>query len=170
MMFFIKVRHKPYRNHGLAYWKFLFCELKTIISFLSIAEIIRRVVDYLKDHQNSRIIYRNTHIGHPNCYDHPSPVLEESSFPSLSAGAYKSFTWDKFDSFNSHADEAFTSIGAKILKTDRMTRSRFDGHVNKDDCMHYFLPSVVDWWNVALYNMLDAEMPPLPSKPWIHTL
>ena len=42
----------------------------------------------------------------------------------------------------------------EILDVAPMTSLRPDGHRAPGDCLHYFLPSVVDQWVYMFYNLL----------------
>ena len=52
-----------------------------------------------------------------------------------------------------------TVENAKILDVVGLTRLRPDGHrADYQDCLHYYLPSVVDVWVQLMYNMLVGHV------------
>lgn len=132
--------------------------------------IIDEVVDYVKDHFNGYVVYRTTSPGHPKCWLYPGPIEDENFRFKYEDEYRKVFTWDLIEDFNNYAAGKFQKIGAKILRGDQITKNRPDGHRGRD-CLHYFLPGPVDWWNKLLYSIFrdmlaTTEHKSTPKKPW----
>jgi hypothetical protein len=70
------------------------------------------------------------------------------------------YGWDLFDKYNAIAAPRFEKeLGALILRADKITYRRPDGHYlgDKEDCYHYHLPGVPDWWTKVLFNVWGAR-------------
>ena len=130
-------------------------------------EFAKDVVDwaaaYLEAHYTGRLIWRNSIPGHPNCGEtiESGPQQNESYVWDYS-GRHEAFSWHLFDQYNDYADKVFSKLGALILYADKLLRLRHDGHavgddLNNPDCLHYKLPSPIDYVTIALYNELEAE-------------
>ena len=105
-----------------------------------------------------RLIYRTTNAGHWNCsMYHERPVLNESYVWPYFGRALWPYTWQLVDTYNAYAVERLRALGVEILYSNILSRNRPDGHGNPDDCLHYKLPGVPDWWATALYNHIEAD-------------
>jgi len=106
--------------------------------------------------------FRLTLPGHEKCheYDHPFRSLQEFSLDGELARRY---TWGLVPGFNDYAKMAASRLAAArkfnltVLDPYLLTILRPDGHrFQQGDCLHYYLPGVVDWWNHLLVTMLLA--------------
>lgn len=98
------------------------------------------------------VIFRLSVPGHPNCQKYTQPLQNENEF-ELS----NEFRWDLVPSFNTYARSKFQESqnpNFKILDVYNMSILRPDGHLHADDCLHYKVPGVPDWWN----NLLMTEL------------
>jgi hypothetical protein len=108
------------------------------------------------------IWFRTTAPGHKDCFHIPDgqsgrnapPISNYSTFQRLYEASR--FGWNQFQYFNSYAEETLRNTSIRLLNIHNMTALRPDGHPSATDCLHYSLPSVIDWWNHLLYsNLLD---------------
>merc|ERR1711971_870832 len=88
---------------------------------------------------NVKIMWRTVVPGHDNCMKYKVPLTYD---PNISANSYQ---WEKFPSQNKEVLEFMRKQkNTYIVDVYRMTRYRPDGHRSSGDCLHYYLPSVVD--------------------------
>jgi len=69
------------------------------------------------------------------------------------------YAWDLFFDYNEHTKRTLAERTLKphihLLDVVNMTILRQDGHVGGTDCLHYYSPGPVDWWNHLLYTFLE---------------
>ena len=106
--------------------------------------------------RNDVVLWRTAYAGHPNCSSSDVPLLEPP--PPLSIDK---FHWNAFKDHSSflratlQADARYSRFG--LLDIVPMTELRPDGHRPEfHDCLHYYLPSVVDWWSHLLFTRLAS--------------
>jgi hypothetical protein len=109
--------------------------------------------------------FRSTSAGHHDCFNnsrYPSAPL--STFHQyLEYGETTRYSWNLFKFYNQYAENRLKQrqgrnnvFPLRYLNIFNMTALRNDGHKAANDCLHYELPAVVDWWNHLLYtNLLD---------------
>jgi hypothetical protein len=68
------------------------------------------------------------------------------------------YAWNLFLDYNHYTKRKIAERTTKpvihILDVVNMTILRQDGHIGGNDCLHYFSPGPVDWWNHLLYSFL----------------
>jgi len=119
-------------------------------------------IKYLQTHAKDQLIYfRTTPQGHVGC-TRQSEVNTTLLLtpPVLLTKEMAIYDWDIIPSRNKIAVEAFLTLpNARILDVVPMTSLRPDGHRFSDkDCLHYWLPSVIDNWSYYFYNSLIQEL------------
>eukprot|EP00474_Spongospora_subterranea_P010986 CRZ11444.1 hypothetical protein [Spongospora subterranea] len=119
---------------------------------------IRTVSKYLNQSYNGTVIFRTSVAGHPNCGDATGPISEEVFAATNYSGVYDMYKWDQFASLNAIAlsvlqEELPQSI---IWDVNPITRLRPDGHKFDNDCLHYRMPGVMDYWVLYLQNLLHS--------------
>jgi hypothetical protein len=62
--------------------------------------------------------------------------------------------WNLFEDYNTYTRARLRSSNIRILDVFNMTVLRRDGHSGGGDCLHYFTPGPIDWWNHLLYTHL----------------
>mmetsp|Transcript_34839 Transcript_34839/g.57625 ORF Transcript_34839/g.57625 Transcript_34839/m.57625 type:complete len:381 (+) Transcript_34839:2-1144(+) len=117
------------------------------------------------------VVFRTTPAGHAECDHFTKPVESEFDLAPIIGSVYENFGWQNFALFNEYAKYALAmatknsvknrgnaaqSAPMHILDVVPITSLRPDGH---RDCLHYWLPGVVDWWNVLLFKGLRHRIP-----------
>lgn len=107
------------------------------------------------------VFFRTTASGHVNCQAHLKPLPCVELFKTTTM-----YDWNGFSSYNQIAADLFSKAESEVpnlfmLNVDPMTKLRPDHHKSGNDCLHYKLPSVIDWWS----NMLFRELARLPLAP-----
>ena len=145
------------------------------VSDAEYARNIKAAATFLKQNYTGEIVYRTTHIGHPECWKYDKPL--EEPIPTPYHSNYTVFRWEAIPGRNAVAKEAFRDIGAKIMDIEPMMALRPDGHIamfhpknfyRKDgkylransfyDCLHYCSPGPMDSWTEMLMNVLRGTI------------
>ena len=78
------------------------------------------------------------------------------------------YAWNLFFDYNEYTKrkiaERTTKPQIHVLDVVNMTILRQDGHTGGRDCLHYFSPGPVDWWNHLLYTHLKELSGIVTSK------
>ncbi|KAK9790536.1 hypothetical protein WJX73_005019 [Symbiochloris irregularis] len=137
------------------------------VSFSNYGTMVRNVMQTLRRHYKGVIIFRTSSWGHHRCAAIKVPLRnarEALDFGSLDNDPYH---WMS-PIFREHM---WGDVAAEMGMTHRfrfantsMTMLRGDGHLDRqqdagsenvfDDCLHYCMPGVPDYWNWVLYNVL----------------
>lgn len=128
--------------HSLPYFK------KMLGGFIDYLSNTRREMDDI-------VFFRSTSPGHLNCANYTSGLPLESHTEYERRFLTSKYAWDLFQEFNAHAAREIEGRRHLFyLNIYNMTALRPDGHVSAVDCLHYDLPSVIDWWNHMMYSSL----------------
>ena len=114
-----------------------------------------------RDLGRDHLVFRTTVPGHAGCGSARAP-LEEAPLNISTA-----YDWNLIPDYNREASIAINDAYARlplqfhVLDVMPMTLLRPDGHLGphdkvKEDCLHYQMPGVPDWWNAALLAFLEA--------------
>lgn len=115
---------------------------------------------------NNYVVFRDLSPGHANCSRTFPPTRWKTSLPPLKeipfhnysewlqSGVSDVINWMSFDSFNAHVKQMLASRMTQqpdkqkviYLNIFNSTLLRRDGHVWRNDCLHYAIPGPVDWW------------------------
>ena len=125
-------------------------------------EMLNKFVGFLKERNdtaqrknNNIVFFRATSPGHKDCMN-PRAASPLQTFEEFDRDFQTDkYYWNLFPKFNDYAREH--SLGRQyyhFLNIYNMTALRPDGHVNSGDCLHYQLPSVIDWWNHLFFSSL----------------
>jgi hypothetical protein len=114
------------------------------------------------EHPGDLFFFRTTVPGHANCSLHSKPFRTLRDYAeSIKTGAewiqrHRDwvFGWDLFAGFNQYVSQRVKGTTIQLLDVNPMTVLRPDGHRPPTDCLHYYLPGVVDWWNHLLVTQL----------------
>lgn len=115
---------------------------------------------------NDLIFFRTTVPGHKHCT--PSNPRRFNWTQGLREVPLKRFedyrittqySWDLFFKYNRHVKQTLEERAEEkptihLLDVEHMTILRQDGHVGGQDCLHYYSPGPVDWWNHLLFTFL----------------
>jgi hypothetical protein len=112
---------------------------------------------------NKTLVYRTTPQPHPFCTEdavaHTEPLLsvdQEQFVQYDETSAFNEYEWYRIPSRDILALSLYREHipGMQTLDVAPMTSLRPDGHRAPGDCLHYYLPSVVDQWVFMFYNLL----------------
>jgi len=135
-------------------------------------EYLQRAVTVLRSLRgNHRIIFRTSYGGHAGCTSAATGPIY-GSVPSPAHVNSRLHNWHLSPQLNSLVERAVHGERARralmqpaerartpqwgLLDVYQMTMLRPDGHLNPpEDCLHYSLPGVVDWWSHALFSSLS---------------
>lgn len=118
---------------------------------------------------NKLLVYRTTPQPHPYCdmNDVPATRVIESSRDIVFVGfdeesKYNDFKWYLIPQRDERSIATYKhhicSDNIVVMDVAPMTSLRPDGHrADRGDCLHYYLPSVVDSWVHVLYNILVSR-------------
>jgi hypothetical protein len=112
------------------------------------------------EHPDDLFFFRTTVPGHANCSLHSKPFRTLRDYAeSIKTGTewirrHRGFRWDLFAGFNQYVSKRVKGTTIQLLDVNPMTVLRPDGHRPPKDCLHYYLPGVVDWWNHLLVTQL----------------
>eukprot|EP00440_Ansanella_granifera_P055022 gb/GFBE01059645.1/.p1 GENE.gb/GFBE01059645.1/~~gb/GFBE01059645.1/.p1 ORF type:complete len:148 (+),score=13.89 gb/GFBE01059645.1/:1-444(+) len=113
-------------------------------------------------HRGSRMMFRASASGHINCDQYKRPFRSPKDFIPTSM-----YDWDRYAEYNAHVLQEFSKsepwkyFRSTYLDVVPMTMLRPDGHFEGQyhDCLHYFLPGVVDWWSHLFVTQLLEQEP-----------
>eukprot|EP00978_Attheya_sp_CCMP212_P011484 scaffold28330_cov35-Attheya_sp.AAC.2 len=116
-------------------------------------------------HPGDVVVFRSTVPGHLNCWglDGETGIgpLEITHDKFLERYGTTMYDWNLFDTYNLYAKEKLNdlvpSVTTHYLNVYNMTVLREDEHIRSNDCLHYFCPGPVDFWNHLLFTNL-ADM------------
>jgi hypothetical protein len=121
--------------------------------------MVLNVLKYLqKNFRGKRVFYRAASHGHTNCTDAVSPRRNDAD-----ASLQVSYNWRLFGHYNAIWKYEISRMNDRrfmYLDTYAMSEDRADGHIHsqshpyKNDCLHYCLPGVVDFWNLLLLSFI----------------
>ncbi len=118
--------------------------------------MVMRVLGYLQRNlRGKRVFYRASSHGHTGCTDASHPETRHGTVNQTI-----SYNWRLLEHYNYIWDDEITR-----MKDDRlvylnifpMSGARADSHSlskNKNDCLHYCLPGIVDFWNYLLISFI----------------
>jgi len=134
----------------------------------------------VRDYRRDLLVWRAAAGGHDNCSQFERPFTSAEDAPASltylwqqalapNGSRARRFAWDLLPQFNevarrSLANATWLPVRTQVLDVQPMSVLRGDNHRHYvpnsggriDDCMHYELPGVVDWYNAALLAMLEA--------------
>lgn len=141
------------------------CHVSSHSNFTIQNEYSAREFGKIVNGTNKYIIYRTTAQPHPFCTAHG--VVDFSNVRNLKdvqlvefdeESPYNSYQWYLLPQRDRQLVRTYkqhiSSINFDVLDIFPMTSLRRDGHRAPADCLHYFLPTVVDSWIQMFYNML----------------
>lgn len=113
--------------------------------------------------RNDIAFFRSVSAGHGDCFNHSryQDKAPLSSFDEyLELAETTKYSWNLFRHYNAYVESRLkqhkTGYPLRYLNIFNISALRNDGHTAANDCLHYEMPSVVDWWNHLLYsNLLD---------------
>lgn len=132
-----------------------------------ITQLINVSKSLLSKGRTDHVVFRTSVPGHASCQKYKRPLEDPSQF-HLS----RKFEWHLVPEYNKYAKKSLTAervtsrLKVSMLDVYPMTILRPDGHRARPgrvpDCLHYYLPGVVDWWNHLLISELQlmAETSP----------
>uniref|UniRef100_A0A7S2YU40 Trichome birefringence-like C-terminal domain-containing protein n=1 Tax=Entomoneis paludosa TaxID=265537 RepID=A0A7S2YU40_9STRA len=151
----------------------------SLANFSRSFDALLRTVDELSRPQDI-IFFRNTAPGHNGCLPREPPRQADWSQNMADRpyknyeeyrqrhGSFREFQWDLFESYNEYAKQKLEQ--RRLLSLQQLSNNnrphihllnifnstilRPDGHVGFDDCLHYNLPGVTDWWVHFWYSSL----------------
>lgn len=113
------------------------------------------------------VFFRTTVPGHKGCVPRNPRTFNWTrglrGTPLRHFDEYKltsQYSWNLFFSYNEYTKQKLAQRnGVKpttttLLDVTNMTILRQDGHMGGADCLHYYTPGPVDWWNHLLYTFL----------------
>jgi hypothetical protein len=110
---------------------------------------------------NDLYFFRTTVPGHAQCkpraprkFDWTQGVRELPLKTYHDYQRVKTHDWNLFEDYNAYTRARLRSSNIHILDVFNMTILRQDGHTGGRDCLHYFTPGPVDFWNHLLYTHL----------------
>jgi len=122
-----------------------------------IRENLRALSTLLSDAQiraKTKIFYRTTTSGHPNCEKFTLPLSRAEASRVESTSQYD---WNKFPVQNKIISNFFMSLGAYIIDANATSFFRPDHHRGDGDCLHYCIPGPVDTWLIFFWNILALD-------------
>jgi hypothetical protein len=129
-------------------------------------EILLDTIDSFQ-RPNDLIFFRTTVPGHKGCK--PANARHFNWTKGMRGVPLKHFeeyipttqySWNLFFEYNHYTKRKLTertwtsNPPIYLLDIVNMTILRQDGHVGGADCLHYYSPGPVDWWNNLLYTFL----------------
>ena len=100
-------------------------------------------------------------MGHKRCEKFTKPLNVEEMTDDVKAKFSDAYNWKDFESINHDLIPQFRSVfnanatAKQFYVLDvSMFEMRADGHIDKNDCLHYCTPSGINEWNKVLYHML----------------
>ncbi len=153
---------------------------------------IHRMLDAISSLNRTQDLhfFRTTVPGHVNCNPRNSRAFNwtrgtrDVPFASidqlqLNTSLALRHGWHNFQHFNQYTKdviEKYHKAGdipmIHILDVYNMTALRHDGHTGVADCLHYFWPGPMDWWNHLLFTYLEKvrialqETDSMNCRPW----
>jgi hypothetical protein len=113
------------------------------------------------DRPDDLYFFRTTMPGHKRCkprqprnFDWTQGVRESPLKTYHDYQLTKTHDWNLFEDYNAYTRARLRSSTIRILDVFNMTILRHDGHSGGGDCLHYFTPGPVDFWNHLLYTHL----------------
>lgn len=116
------------------------------------------------------VMFRATSPGHDNCqprsrsfnWTHGTRITPLSSFSEYKVSTPHKYDWDKFEYYNHYTEKllhnrniAGQSPIMHFLDVYNMTVLRQDSHTAPADCLHFYSPGPVDWWNHLMLTYLQ---------------
>ena len=128
--------------------------LRSVAAFEEAMASFMRSMTLRSSSSLDRVILRTATPGQVSCDDYSRPFAEPADFELRKGGISNiSFHWDLHPLFNSiAAREIARAAGGglrdriALLDVYQMTTMRPDGRRGGEDCLHFFLPGVPDWW------------------------
>mmetsp|Transcript_76099 Transcript_76099/g.236211 ORF Transcript_76099/g.236211 Transcript_76099/m.236211 type:complete len:350 (-) Transcript_76099:65-1114(-) len=124
-----------------------------------VSTFLSQMVNTTEQRPGDKVVYRLGLPGHESCWDHKEPFKSKDEFKlGFLAEVY---AWKFAPDQNKYVKNVArnkrqtTKLNVRILDVYDMTIQRPDGH-RGSDCLHYYLPGVVDWWNHLLVTELLA--------------
>lgn len=128
-------------------------------------ELEKRLRQHGLPNAQRRLIWRTSHIGHPDCEKHEAPFSNPSDALTGLLGCqkcYESWSWHQLPLYDHAAKQVLGALGAQIFDVQPMTALRPDAHTMKRtsggrviDCLHLALPGVPDWWGAVLLSAIE---------------
>ena len=108
--------------------------------------------------------FRSTSPAHHDCFNNSlyqtAPLSHFDEYVNIAETSH--YSWNLFKFYNEYAQNRLTQregrkdlFPLRYLNIFNMTALRHDGHKAANDCLHYELPAVVDWWNHMLFTSLS---------------
>ena len=114
-----------------------------------------------------RLVWRTSHLGHPNCENHIAPFSRPSeALEGLlqCKTCYESWSWHQLPLYDHAATQVLRAVGAQVFDVQPMTALRPDAHTERSsrtkvgkvvDCLHLALPGVPDWWGSMFLSAIE---------------
>ena len=139
----------------------------------AMASFLRTATRRMRNHTRDRVLFRSATPGQVDCASYRRPFAKPTDFEPRPGGtANFSYMWHLHPAFNAIAARqvaaavaADGSLGGRlgVLDVYTMTTMRPDGRHGGDDCLHFWLPGVPDWWVHLLLARLRAWSEPAGS-------
>ena len=115
------------------------------------------VMNYLRDNFRGLMVYvRSSAPGHPSCEKALGPYSDK-----LYGHEESMFNWAELHTYDALWKVAIGALLDKrfaFMDITQMSTARPDGHSRPpDDCLHYCLPGLIDYWNFFLLGLLASE-------------
>jgi hypothetical protein len=121
-------------------------------SMYAIANVVKR---QRMGRPHARFFWRSTIPGHANCSGRSQPILGSSAKSPPVVSPHPGWHWEDIPPQNTLAAQILGPVGVEILDVYEASIRRPDRHqFEGGDCLHYHLPSVIDYWNILLFNFL----------------
>ena len=146
------------------------------VQFLHWPEMVENVLTTLQaEFRGSHIIYRTSTWGHTTCPQISRPLnTVDEALESVHADMYHWMSPIRFEHVWMNVAKSIRLRPKMLYVNASMTLLRGDGHMGHqrdvhgnpfNDCLHYCMPGVPDYWNWILYNtLLSLDLsPPLTS-------
>jgi len=117
-------------------------------------------------HPGDIVVFRSTVPGHYDCWAERNSEISPLNMTHdkfLARYGTNIYDWNLFDAYNSYAKKRLhdltPSVTSHYLNVYNMTVLRSDQHKERTDCLHYFHPGPVDFWNHLLFtNLADMAL------------
>jgi len=104
----------------------------------------------------TRIFFRNTVAGHPQCELYKGPVANTKHLRNTLYSSQISHrnSWVHFKRQNEIMRHYFDSLGIFTIDANASTYYRPDHFSSGQDCLHYPIPGPLDTWVIFFWNLL----------------